>query len=171
MRVIVCLSIYIICISPSKEADPLLAFFNAEKKEVFDIARGQTSKYNIAHMIKIIREYTDDSDLPILKECCYQNDWVYDSVMQIQQKHEDLREEIKRLLMKKEVCLERGVHAGKLKETMAIFTLKQPAHGWKDKPKEDEEDNTLNLLSSVLDEVKKQSEVINQTSRVRQKRK
>lgn len=88
-------------------------------------------KYNIDDMIAIIEKYTEETELPILKEVCYMNNWLYNTVMKLQRDNEDLFHSIKRLLDKKEVKLERGALSGKLDKTMAIFSLKQL--GWKDK--------------------------------------
>ena len=98
--------------------------------------RKPTGKYDIPDMVEKIDAYLESTkeELPILKECCLQNDWNYDYVMQLQRQHEDLAHAIKKLLDWKEVRLERGGLSGKYDKTMVIFTLKQPTHGWRDKP-------------------------------------
>jgi len=80
----------------------------------------------------MIDEYTDKTEFPIIKEVCFFNDWNYDYVMELQRGNEELSQSIKRLLTKKEIALERGVHAGTIDRTFAIFTLKQHAHNWSD---------------------------------------
>lgn len=94
-------------------------------------AKGLHKKYNIKSMILKIKEYTENSKLPILKECCLLNDWDYDYVIQLQRENEILRLETKRLLMKKEVLLEKAMYTGE-NNTAFIFALKQL--GWKDNP-------------------------------------
>ena len=94
------------------------------------MARPKTDKYNIDNMIKIIDEYTKNTDLPILKEVCYKNKWNYDTIMKYQRDNELLMQSIKTLLDKKETQLERGGLLGKYNNTMAIFSLKQL--GWRD---------------------------------------
>ena len=114
------------------------------------MARPKTDKYNIKKMAKIIEEYSDKTELPILKEVCYINKWNYDYVMQLQREYDELSQSIKHLLNKKEVALEKGAIIGKYNNTMAIFSLKQL--GWKDR--QDLEDvetintPTINLIIS-----------------------
>lgn len=114
------------------------------------------NKYNIADMVVKIDEYIEKTKAegkhPILKECCLENDWTYDYVMQLQREHEALSQSIKKLLAWKEVMIERGTLAGDYDKTMAIFILKQPAHGWSDKPvsKEGIELEDLTPLTEML---------------------
>ena len=58
-------------------------------------------KYTIKTMVRKIYEYTEKAQLPILKECCFQNDWNYDYVMQLQRDNPVLSQSIRRLLTKK----------------------------------------------------------------------
>lgn len=82
-------------------------------------------------MIQKVREYTQKTDLPILKEVCLLNDWDYDYFIQLQRENELLRAETKKLLAKKEVQLEKALMTG-ANNTAFIFQLKQL--GWKDHP-------------------------------------
>lgn len=114
------------------------------------MARPNTGKYDIPKMIKIIDEYIENTDLPILKEVCYINKWDYDYVMQLKRNDEELAQPIKRLLCKKEVELEKGGMSGKYNNTMAIFSLKQL--GWKDRQDEDllKDIEDLSTLADML---------------------
>lgn len=116
--------------------------------------RKPSGKYDIADMVAKIDEYVDETkeNLPILKECCLLNGWNYDYVMQLQRQHDELAQSIKKLLDWKEVRLERGALFGDFDRTMVIFTLKQPAHGWSDKPvsKEGIELEDLTPLAEML---------------------
>lgn len=89
------------------------------------------SSYNIPEMIETIYTYTEQTDIPILKEVCYQHYWNYDYLMQLQRSNEELSQSIKRLLDKKESQLERKGLNKEIDRTVAIFSLKQL--GWKDK--------------------------------------
>lgn len=93
--------------------------------------RPKKPKYKIPYMVKQIKKYTDETDLPILKECCFENDWNYDYVMQIQRDNPVLSQSIRRLLTKKEIILEKALYAG-TNNTGCVFGLKQL--GWKDNP-------------------------------------
>jgi len=105
------------------------------KKEVESLlgkprGRPKKPKYNIKSMVKIIDEYTDTAYIPILKECCFENNWGYDYVMELERKHEELSQSIKRLKIKKEAVLEKMLYTG-LNNTGYIFSLKQL--GWRDR--------------------------------------
>ena len=101
------------------------------------MARPKSGKYNIKDIAKIIIDYTNTTDLPILKEVCYQNNLSYDYIMELKRDPEniELTQSIKMLLYKKEVELEKGGLIGKYNNTMSIFSLKQL--GWKDRQEED----------------------------------
>lgn len=119
------------------------------------IGRPSKPKYNIAYMIDVIEKYIEETPLPILKECCYKNNWNYDYVTQLQRKHPDLSLSIKKLLMKKEVVLELGMLSGKLPTAAAIFSLKQL--GWSDRQ------DLVNIVKQDDDELTKALEEIAKT--------
>lgn len=85
-----------------------------------------TEEY-LAELAESLEDYIDTTEIPILKEWCYQNGvpskHVYD--------FEELSDSIKRLIDKKEAALERKGLQGEVDKTMAIFSLKQL--GWSDK--------------------------------------
>lgn len=120
--------------------------------------RPPKDKYGIDYMVRKITEYTNEKKskgFPILKECCLLNDWNYDYVMELQRKHPKLSQSIKTLLNWKEVKLEQGGLSGKFNTGMVIFTLKQPAHGWSDNPKNDDTEETITNVSNVLVAIRK----------------
>ena len=89
--------------------------------------------YDIDLMIQQIEDYLAEKEkgFPILKECCLQYGWSYDTFMRLQRENPDLREAAERLLMTKEVALEKGGLLGKFDRTVVVFSLKQL--GWRDK--------------------------------------
>lgn len=103
-------------------------------------AKGKNNKYRIPKMIKIIRKYTEEAEIPILKECCNLNDWDYDYVIKLQRENEDLCRETRRLLAHKEVKLEKALYTG-VNNTGIIFSLKQL--GWKNNPEPIIVNNTI----------------------------
>lgn len=126
------------------------------------MARPKSNKYKIKDMVKKINEYTDNTklpDIPILKEICVENDWNYDYIMKLQRNNDELRQSIKRLLMKKEVLLEKGMTGGQLVASASIFSLKQL--GWRDEAKieileqEAEEDELSKAIRSYIAEKSK----------------
>lgn len=126
------------------------------------MARPKTNKYKIKEMVQKINNYTDNTklpDIPILKEICVENDWNYDYIMKLQRDNEELRQSIKRLLMKKEVLLEKGMTGGQLVASASIFSLKQL--GWRDEAKieileqETEEDELSKAIKSYIAEKSK----------------
>jgi hypothetical protein len=88
-------------------------------------------KYKTENLVALLDKYTNDTDIPILKEVCYQNYLNYDTIMKYQRTDELLMQSIKRLLNKKESQLERKGLNKELDRTVAIFSLKQL--GWKDR--------------------------------------
>lgn len=88
-------------------------------------------KYKTENLVALLDKYTNDTDIPILKEVCYQNYLNYDTIMKYQRTDELLMQSIKRLLDKKESQLERKGLNKEIDRTVAIFSLKQL--GWKDK--------------------------------------
>jgi len=94
------------------------------------VGRPKKPKYNIKNMVKAIDKYTDTALIPILKECCFENNWGYDYVMELERKHEELSQAIKRLKTRKEAVLEKMLYTGQ-NNTGYIFSLKQL--GWRDK--------------------------------------
>lgn len=115
------------------------------------MARPKTGKYN--NLMQDIIEYTDKTEYPILKELCYQKNYNYDYVMQMQRENEELSQSIKRLLYKKEVYLERNGLLGNIQQTMAVFTLKQL--GWRDMPEQENKD--LTKVEELLNKISKEA--------------
>lgn len=105
------------------------------------MGRKPSGKYNIKKLIKIFREYTESAQLPILKEVCFDNDLDYDYIIQLQRENPELGRVTRRLLMKKEIQLEKALMTG-ANNTAFIFQLKQL--GWKDQPEPLLINNTIN---------------------------
>lgn len=110
--------------------------------------------YDKDYMVKVIDKYVEDTDIPILKEVCYQNHWPYDTIMKQQRNSEILWQSIKRLLDKKESQLERLGLMGKIDRTMAVFSLKQL--GWRDKKEMEVSTEKGNDLKIVFVDGKKE---------------
>lgn len=98
-------------------------------------------RYDIDKMCKIIRKYTDNTQCPILKEVCFENEWNYIYFLQLQRENEKLAYESRRLLEKKEISLEKALYAG-ANNSAFMFSLKQL--GWKDNPEPIVVNNTIN---------------------------
>ena len=91
---------------------------------------GRPRKYNdteIQDLLGKLRQYIEDTDIPILVEFAYMNDIPRESLYDYQE-FSTLR---KRCIDKKEAQLERKSLKGEIDKTMAIFSLKQL--GWKDR--------------------------------------
>ncbi|MDD4001040.1 MAG: hypothetical protein PHX62_09165 [Bacilli bacterium] len=95
------------------------------------MARPKSPKYELEFMLSTLEDYTNNTDIPILKEVCYQNYWNADYVLELGRKDDEISRAIKRLLDKKETQLERKGLNKEIDKTVAIFSLKQL--GWKDK--------------------------------------
>lgn len=95
------------------------------------MARPKSPKYNKDFMLSTIEDYINHTDIPILKEVCYQNYWNSDYVLELRRNDDELSRSIKRLLDKKESQLERKGLNKEIDKTVAIFSLKQL--GWRDR--------------------------------------
>jgi hypothetical protein len=92
--------------------------------------RGPKVKYTPAVLEKIrqkIEAYTDETEVPILKEFAYKNHILTTTLYE----HPELSFSIKRLIEKKEAELERGMLTGRYNATGCVFSLKQL--GWRDR--------------------------------------
>jgi len=89
------------------------------------------NEYNIDDMIKKINEYTDEEQVPILKEVCYKNGWNYIYLFELESKNPKLSESIRRLMYKKEVMLEKLGLFNVINSSIAKFSLFQL--GWREK--------------------------------------
>ena len=97
-------------------------------------------------------KYIDETELPIFKEVCYQNNWDTARIYQLGNENEELLDTIKKLTNKKEAELEKGGLTGKYNPTMAVFSLKQL--GWKDRQEVDiaSSIDSVNVKVDTMDE-------------------
>ena len=100
-------------------------------RECEDMGRPVSEKYKTDFVLKQMNDYIDNTELPIFKEVCYQNNWDTARIYQLGNEHPEILDTIKKLSNKKEVELEKGGLTGKYNPTMAVFSLKQL--GWKDR--------------------------------------
>ena len=94
-----------------------------------------------------LEKYINETDIPIIAEFAYLNDiprtTFYD--------YDEFSTLIKKLIDKKESQLEKMGLYGEVEKTMAIFSLKQL--GWRDKPKDDEDDNLQEAFKAIADKL------------------
>lgn len=145
--------------STRKKTGPFWTFFVLIWQHGKAVKRGDgmaRQKKCIGEMVKIIEEYTDKTDIPILKEVCYINKWnhVQVSEMAADRNNKNLMDAIKRMQDKKESNLEKGMLTGKYGITGAVFCLKQL--GWRDRPEADGADDAerLKALKNMFEGVK-----------------
>lgn len=85
------------------------------------------SDEEISDIMVRLEQYIEETDIPIIAEFAYMNkiprQTLYD--------YKEFSTLIKRLMDKKESCLEKMALEGRVNSTMAIFSLKQI--GWRDK--------------------------------------
>lgn len=94
--------------------------------------RGRPPKFEEPEKNELLQkfeEYIAETDIPIVAEFAAQQglfkQYIHD--------HAEFTDAIKKCITKKEAALERGALMGQINPTMAIFSLKQPWHGWRDK--------------------------------------
>mgnify|MGYP006956052895 CR=1 FL=1 len=88
------------------------------------------AKYESEYVCAKLDEYTNNTEIPIIKEICYQEYWDFDYMRKLKNNDENIGSAIRRLLAKKEAQLEKLALTGQIKANMAIFSLKQL--GWRD---------------------------------------
>jgi len=106
-------------------------------------------KYFIEKMIPIIDKYIKDTEMPIVKELCFLNDWNYKRIYMMARlpENEELSDRLDKLISKKEVFLEKGLLSGHLKPAPAIFSLKQL--GWREEYFSDEQKEQISLNNKL----------------------
>lgn len=93
--------------------------------------RPPTGNYDIDKLVELLDTYTKETDIPILKEVCWQNNLCYEYLIRLGKENERLCQSMKRLLQKKETQLEKLALTGEVSAKMAVFSLKQL--GWRDR--------------------------------------
>jgi hypothetical protein len=114
--------------------------------------------YDAEEVAVKLDEYTDSMDYPLITEFCLDKEnpskvHLYEMSVSC----EALSNSIKRCCAKQENYVERQVAIGKFNPIFAIFKLKQPAFGWKDKV-EQEIKTEMTVEFSLPDSMKKIAE-------------
>jgi hypothetical protein len=112
--------------------------------------RGRPQKYDAVEMAKKANQYAVDSKLPIVAEFAHEQGITRVYLYELAQRNpkSGLSDAIKNITEHKEIVLEKGALLNKLNPTMAIFSLKQL--GWKDKPDETGDSDTLKKAKEIL---------------------
>lgn len=106
------------------------------------MGRPRKAKYENKNLVRIFETYLQEKinnqQIPIIKECCLQNDLDYDYIMELKRERKlkndlALSQSIKKILYWKEVICEKLLITGAGNTAGIIFILKQPAHGWTDR--------------------------------------
>lgn len=119
------------------------------------MARPKTKKWNPKRIISLMKRYTDDTQLPILKEFCFNNNLEYKYFLQLCAGDAELDRARCRLLDKKEIQLEKALMTG-ANNTAFIFQLKQL--GWRDNPE------PLVINNTVVNKAETRAEKISRLS-------
>jgi hypothetical protein len=97
---------------------------------------GRPRKWNADKLAEGLEKYTlekfnNPKEYPILKEFCFIEGVLYDTLSEISKKNEKLFRAIKRCMMAKEIKVEQLTSRKRIDNSFGIFTLKQM--GWSDK--------------------------------------
>ena len=110
-------------------------------------------------LARLLKEYIEWEDMPILAEFAYKNGVPKSSLYDI----DELSDLMEKCRNKKEAYLETNALKGKINPSMAIFSLKQL--GWTDKVDTKNINGNINLddidESQIDDEIKKIEKVLN----------
>lgn len=117
------------------------------------MARPKSDKYYNKRIIRKLKKYIKETQLPILKEFCFNNNLNYKYFLQLCAKDIELDNVRCHLLDKKEIQLEKALMTG-ANNTAFIFQLKQL--GWRDNPEPVVINNTIqnNVNKNKSDKLK-----------------
>lgn len=87
---------------------------------------GRPRRSNRDELLEKFKLYIKNTEIPIAKEFCVDNDVLYTTLWE----WDEFKETIKKCSQKKEAKLERAALENRINHGMAIFSLKQL--GWKD---------------------------------------
>lgn len=118
------------------------------------IGSNPSSKYHVDTLLPAFEKYITETDYPIVKEFLLLNKLSmtpFRNAMNYLDSIGDTRlsELLEASISKKEVFLEKKAIAGEIDTKFAMFILKQPCHGWRDKV-EVEAKADLNLNINVI---------------------
>ena len=102
----------------------------------------------VKEITKKIDEYIQEnaSGIPILKECCLLNGWVYEELIELADSNSEIKRAVDRLQSQKEVNLEKGGIDGKITKTMSAYLLERLEREKADKSRL----NALEMLDELL---------------------
>lgn len=131
------------------------------------MARPKSDKYDTKRIIRKLKKYVEETQLPILKEFCFNNNLNYKYFLQLCAKDIELDNARCHLLDKKEIQLEKALMTG-ANNTAFIFQLKQL--GWRDNPEpvvinnniQNNVENEDKLKSCSAETLEELDEVLNQ---------
>lgn len=108
-------------------------------------------KYDWDKVVKDLKQYINNTDDPQLKEFCLSDEQPsYDHINEVCKENTELNHTVKQLIQKQEVFLSR---AKDINPIMAIFRLKQPVHGYRDKQEIDHSVEQKTIIVNMIGDI------------------
>ena len=94
---------------------------------------GRPKKYDVNDVIDKLNKYIDITDEPMIIEFCLNYGISRTHLYELRDINEDLANTIKKAISKEEMFLVKNAEKQKINPVFAMFRLKQPTFGYKDK--------------------------------------
>lgn len=95
------------------------------------MARPRTIDVN--DLIEKLNAYIDETEEPMITEFCLKYGISKSRLYELKAEYQELTDSIKKAISKEEQFLVQNAERNKINPIFAIFRLKQPCFGWKDK--------------------------------------
>ena len=112
---------------------------------------GRPKIYNVEDIIEKLEKYITENEEPMIKEFCLNYGISSSHLYELKSDNERLSETIKKAIEKEEVFLLKNAERQKINPVFAMFRLKQPAFGYKDKTEVETTINTITVEPPKFD--------------------
>jgi hypothetical protein len=133
------------------QCDIIIKRARANFRALFFVGRLEQmpKRAGVNKVVEILKNYTEQNRdcLPILRECCVQNDWDYEDFCKMMDESPKVKRAANMLLSQKEVNLEKFAVLGSFNKPMSAFLLERMAKG----TSESEMTSSLRKLDLLLD--------------------
>lgn len=126
--------------------NPAIEHYKANHVAEFKL-RDRRSKWDESEIIAKLEGYIDNNEYVTVKDFCVKHKISSKMFNEIAGKCKELKDLVQFIHDKREVWLENNALNGNIRDTFAIFALKQPTLGWTDKQQiEQTVDSSVNII-------------------------
>lgn len=105
-------------------------------------------EYEVNEVAKAFDEYINNNEEPLIQEFCLNYGMSRPNLYVMKEKYKEIEEAMDKCLTKQEIYILRN--AQRINPALAIFRLKQPTFGYKDRQ---EIENTVTVKEDKLDDI------------------